>query len=236
MTRPPLSPQARHILQQSAMLAASLRGYHKHYILWKLRLDPMYALLADQSHPLGRILDVGCGQAIVSLLASARGDASAYTGVDLDESKLRAAKKLLASLPVRNKTDWQVLHLKLPDDKLPAGPFDTVMLLDVLHYWPIETQATILQMIRSVMPDHSVLYLREGLASPTGRTGLVGLGERFTTALGLNPRVKKLHFQTSSQMESLLDRAGFVVTQKTPAGGVNELWVCSVRPAPASQE
>jgi SAM-dependent methyltransferase len=230
MNREQSSDHARLILQQAAMMATtSLRGYAKHYILWKLRLDPVYTLLAQQPHSWGHVLDVGCGPAIVSLLAAARGDAASYTGVDLDETKLRTADRLLASLPVRDHVNWKALRCRLPDDPLPAGPFDTAMLLDVLHYWPVDMQEQMLTLIRQKLHVRSILYLRDGLTNDRGRTGLVGWGERFTTFTGLNPRVRKLHFLSRQQMHEMLDRTGFAVESIHAAGGVNELWVCRVR-------
>ena len=200
-----------------------LTPYWRHYGTAKLRYDPLYRQLAEQRLPWGRVLDAGCGPGLVAALASARGE-PAYCGIDLDDTKLEAAADLLENLSQPLTGDWRFIQAKLPLAHTPSARFDTVMLLDVLHYWPIEEQEVVLRQLHTSLERGGQLFLREGLADADGNTGAVGFSERLTTFFGLNPSGSGLHFLTEGAMRALLQRCGFTVRSCDPSGGANRLW------------
>ena len=203
-----------------------LSPYWRHYGSAKLRYDPVYRQLAERTLPWGRVLDAGCGPGLVAALATVRGE-PAYCGIDLDDTKLEAAAELLEQLSQPLAGDWRLMRAKLPLPQLPLARFDTVMLIDVLHYWPVDEQELLLRQLHGSLDRGGLLFLRDGLADADGNTGAVGLGERFTTFFGLNPGGSGLHFLSEEAMRTLLERCGFRVDACDVSGGANRLWRCT---------
>ncbi len=206
-----------------------LTPYWRHYGTAKLRYDPLYRQLAEQRLPWGRVLDAGCGPGLVAALASARGE-PAYCGIDLDDAKLEAAADLLENLSQPLTGDWRFIQAKLPLAHTPPARFDTVMLLDVLHYWPLEEQEVVLRQLHTSLERGGQLFLREGLADADGNAGAVGFSEQLTTFFGLNPSGSGLHFLTEDAMRALLHRCGFTVRSCDLSGGTNRLWRVTADP------
>ena len=203
-----------------------LSPYWRHYGSAKLRYDPVYRQLAEHTLPWGRVLDAGCGPGLVAALAAVRGE-PAYCGIDLDDTKLEAAAELLEQLSQPLAGDWRLMRAKLPLPQLPLTRFDTVMLIDVLHYWPVDEQELLLRQLHGSLDRGGLLFLRDGLTDADGNTGAVGLGERFTTFFGLNPGGSGLHFLSEAAMRALLERCDFRIDACDVSGGANRLWRCT---------
>lgn len=213
-------------LRRAAAAAWHLPAYWRFYLRAKLRFDPVYRQLAADAQPWGRVLDAGCGPGIAAALAAARPDVSGYCGIDLDEGKLAAARRLLGRLGHGLDANWRLLNGRLPLPQPLPRAFDTALLLDVLHYWDEATQATMLAQLRAALVDGGRLWLREGVVE--GRdAGRVELGERFTTATGLNPDGGGLRFFTRERLEAMLGTAGFRVDDCQASGAENRLFHCT---------
>jgi SAM-dependent methyltransferase len=223
-------PDAETVLTRARRACQRLTPYWRHYGSAKLRYDPVYRQLAEHTLPWGRVLDAGCGPGLVAALASARGEPS-YCGIDLDETKLEAAADLLEQLSQPLVGEWRLLRAKLPLPQVPPTRFDTVLLIDVLHYWPEENQAALLRQLHASLERGGKLILRDGVADAAGDTGAVGLSERLTTFFGLNPGGAGLHFLTEDAMRALLSRCGFSVQSCELSGGANRLWRCTASAA-----
>lgn len=196
-----------------------LEPYWRWYGLAKLRFDPLYAQLAADQRPWGRTLDLGCGPGLAAALAAARRDVTSYHGIDLDRDKLLVARRVLHLAGHDLDDAWRLEQAAAPLDAPPAGPFDTVLLLDVLHYWPRTKQAAVLAQVHGLLADDGQLWLREGIAE----RGRIVQGERFTTWLGLNPR-GTLHFFDQDNLSELLCSCGFTVISIIASGSDNRLF------------
>jgi SAM-dependent methyltransferase len=199
--------------------------YWRHYGTAKLRYDPVYRQLAEQTMPWGRILDAGCGPGLVAALAAARGEPS-YLGIDLDREKLETAVTILDRLNKPLSSNWKLWQARFPLAQSLPDQFDSIFLLDVLHYWPEEEQALVLQQLRKSLAPSGKLWLRDGVSDGAGNTGTVGFSEAFTTYFGLNPSGSGLHFLSELAMRDLLERCGFTVVNCSPSGKENRLWCC----------
>jgi SAM-dependent methyltransferase len=208
-------------------LAAARRWLHRLEPWWrwhglaKLALDPVYARLAGDGRPWGRVLDLGCGYGLGAALAAARDGTAAYHGIDLDRDKLLVARRLLRLAGHALDGAWRLEQAAAPLAQPPIGPFDTILLIDVLHYWPRPVQAAVLAQLHGLLADDGVLWLREGVAV-AGDAGTVARGERFTTWFGLNPR-GALHFPDRDGLLALLAGCGFACAGIEPCGGENRL-------------
>ncbi|MEZ4333594.1 MAG: class I SAM-dependent methyltransferase [Myxococcota bacterium] len=87
---------------------------------------------------LGRVLDVGCGNARLACFLDEAGVAFDYTGVDANAALLAAAQRQLppAVAGTGRLIQQDFLAGPTPGDALPAGPFDLVVLMGVLHHVP----------------------------------------------------------------------------------------------------
>lgn len=100
---------------------------------WQRILDGFAA-----GRPLGRVLDVGCGNARFACFLADAGLDFDYTGVDASAPLLDAARR---RLPDRLAGRSQLLALdflegETPGEALPPGPFDLVVLMGILHHVP----------------------------------------------------------------------------------------------------
>jgi SAM-dependent methyltransferase len=213
-------------LRLARRAACELSPYWRHYLRGKLMFDPLYRQLAADATRWGRVLDAGCGPGLVAMLAAGRADTEAYCGIDLDEDKLVVARRLLGRCGRPLNDRWQLLQGRLPLPQPLPSRFDTVFLLDVLHYWPSERQGELLAQLRGALVPGGRLWLREGIATSEGNAGLVALGERFTTLIGLNPGTGHLVFPTREALEAQLAAAGFRVEECIESGRENRLFRC----------
>lgn len=192
----------------------------------KLTSDPVYRLLAEDPRPWGRVLDLGCGTGLGGVIAAQRGDVSQWRGIDLDARKINIARRVLAVTP--KTSGWQTLHSRVPLSLDPAAAdlmtasADTLLALDILHYWPFTEQDDLLVWMRSLLAAQGVLWLREGTTDDAG-ADQVHRGERFTTSLGLNP-ASALFFRSTAEWESAFVAAGFTIVSRQSAGAANRLW------------
>ena len=195
----------------------------------KLTWDPVYRLLASDPRPWGRVLDLGCGTGLGGVIAAQRGDVSQWRGIDLDARKINIARRVLAATPMTS--GWQTLHARMPlgvSAEMSASA-DTLLALDILHYWPLTEQADLLVWLRSLLAPQGVLWLREGTTDAAG-AAQVHRGERFTTSVGLNPE-SALFFRSTDEWESAFVASGFTIVSCQAAGSANCLWSLSATPS-----
>jgi SAM-dependent methyltransferase len=148
----------------------------------KLRTDPVYRAILEfgllQRHK--RILDLGCGQALLSawLAAAARchergawprdwpdpARGQTVRGIELMPHEVVRAQRALGS-------GCDVIQGDIRGTDF--GTADAVVILDVLHYLDAPAQRDVLQRVRAALPLGGLLLLRVG--DPNG-----GLRFRFT--------------------------------------------------------
>jgi SAM-dependent methyltransferase len=141
----------------------------------KLRTDPVYRAILEfgllQQHK--RILDLGCGQALLSawLLAAARchergtwpRDWPAPTrGQTIRGIELMPHDVVRAHRALGNGCEVIQGDIRSTD----FGTADAVVILDVLHYIDARAQAEVLQRVRAALPPGGLLLLRVG--DPSG--------------------------------------------------------------------
>ncbi len=213
------------IIRWAQRLFSGLEPYWRFYARAKFAQDPIYARLAAEDRTWGSVLDAGCGPGLTAVVAAGRADTSAYLGIDLDLDKLLVARRALhlSGRPI-GCAAWRLRRDRFPLARPPVDRFDTILVLDVLHYWPDDVQATTLAQLASLLQPDGRLYLREGVATG-GDAGHIERGERFTTYFGLNPE-NALTFLSAARIADVIASAGLRVESDEPMGGENHLWVC----------
>jgi len=150
----------------------------------------------------GHVLDLGCGYGMATHWLACYTDRRTFLGVDYDEDKIRVARRTAPNHPRIHFEKQDLLNWEYP-------ACDTILLLDVLHYWTPEKQQWILSQARRALRPGGQLVLREAARSESGEHRRVDFWERIATRLGHNKTEEGLHFQSLAQIEAALHSAGF---------------------------
>lgn len=155
----------------------------------------------------GKILDLGCGHGLLAFAAAMHSPARQVLGVDHDIQRVEAAQKAAASFP---KLGFQVGNLLEP----PAGVYDGITLIDVMHYFEPSLQKQILSRAYDLLAEGGTLLVREVDPQGKGVTSRFNrFYERVATATGFTQAEKEgLHFKTPEGWSELLSSLGFEVT------------------------
>ena len=226
-----------------------------HFARGKLGGDPFYRSCVEQGY-WGRgsvdglrVLDIGCGQALLASLATAATQlrkggnwptawAAApawrqYTGLDLADREAQRARDALLAQPkaLAAGSDDMAVHIDCVDVRQAAFPeSDLVVIVDVLHYLAPAEQDAVLQRVRAALAPGGRLLLRVGDPTATGRFGLSTWVDRLVT-LARRATAAPVHGRPVDAWRATLTALGFAVqalpmSQGTPF--VNVLLVADV--------
>ncbi len=224
----PEDRSAAGVIAWTQRVFSGLEPYWRFYARAKLAHDPIYGRLAAESRAWGSVLDAGCGPGLTAVLAAGRADTTRYLGIDLDIDKLLVARRALRVSGRGIGEMWRLRRDRFPLAITIAESFETILVLDVLHYWPQELQQTTLAQLASLLTPDGRLYLRDAVAAPGADAGTIERGERFTTYFGLNPE-NALSFLPAARIGELIANAGLSVESDERMGNENRLWICRRR-------
>ena len=105
------------------------------------------------SHPLGDLLDIGCGQGRLLKLLASRAQRVVGVDTDPDARRLARAEMLLAGLPNCTLRQGDMVSLPFPDDE-----FDTIILDDVLLAAE-QPEKAVAEAMRLLRPGGRILLL-----------------------------------------------------------------------------
>ena len=196
--------------------------YARHFARGKLGGDPAFAallrlgLLPDDA----RVLDLGCGQALLAswlhtaAARHARGLWPAdwpppprpgpYHGIELMMQDVHRAEAALAPLGKA----VQVIRGDVRTTPFPAS--DVVVILDVLHYIDHAAQAEVLDRARAALAPAGTLLLRVGDADAGLPFRISVWVDRLVTRLH-GHRLGTLHCRTLAEWRRQLEQRGFTV-------------------------
>jgi ubiquinone/menaquinone biosynthesis C-methylase UbiE len=115
----------------------------------------------------GEVLDVGTGRGdLIDTLSEFLGDFTSFTGIDLDEDKLKKARENLEAKPVR------LLKMDGSCMAFPDGSFDTVCISHSLHHLE-DVDGVLSEMYRVLRPGGTFILqemFSDGYQTPAQRT------------------------------------------------------------------
>jgi 1-acyl-sn-glycerol-3-phosphate acyltransferase len=182
------------------------------FVRWKMKLDPMFGALDEVVPRSGFVLDLGCGYGIATHWLAQFTDGRSFLGLDYDENKIRVARRTAPDSQRIKFESADILHCDYP-------ACDTILLLDVLHYWTPEKQQLILDKVRQALRPGGRLILRDAARAENAAHRRVNFWEKIATRLGHNQTVEGLHFQTRAELETALQKAGFAKFEIKPGSG-----------------
>lgn len=197
-----------------------------HFARGKLQRDPVFRGLLERGDlpAAARVLDIGCGQALLASVLAAIDDAAAcggwpsswppaptgcgYIGIESMARDVERARVALQRLP---RTP-QLICADMRREPLPAS--DVVVILDVLHYIDFAEQHDVLLRVRDALAPRGRLLLRVGDAANRRGFAISQFADRTVTRLR-GHRVAPIFGRPLDDWVVLLEDIGFAV-QRVP--------------------
>lgn len=182
-----------------------------HYVRIKLAVDPIARLIADvegeRDHVLGQVLDIGTGRGQLPILLLELGRATEAHGVDWDQAKIVHAQRAADAQPdgaLQARATFETHDARTFD----AASADTVLLIDLLHYFSIDEQNAILDRAADHVKPGGRLLVREADTERGWRSWATLLEEKIFTAVRFN-RGERVRFRPAREIASRLEARGF---------------------------
>jgi uncharacterized protein (DUF2062 family)/SAM-dependent methyltransferase len=216
---PPEAPPWVHAVERVASRYAPQGGgtaldrSRFHYVRTKLLGDPVARLIADiegdAAGALGEVADIGSGRGQLVMVLLELGRATRAWGVDWDAAKVEAAQRAAAAgeddLGPRAALDATFEAGDARAARVPEA--DTVLLIDLLHYFRIEEQDALLRRASAAVRPGGRLLVREADTERGLRSFATLLEERVFTALRFN-RGERVKLRPAREIAALLEAAG----------------------------
>lgn len=116
------------------------------------------------------VLDVGCGGGLLLNALAGAGAIRSGLGIDSAAAAIEAARRAAGNLPaggVRPRFEVRPVQAGLPE-----GPFDAVLLVDVLHHVPPADQEAAFRAAAARLAPGGVLVCKDMCARPLWRAGM----------------------------------------------------------------
>jgi uncharacterized protein (DUF2062 family) len=177
---------------------------YRYYVAWKVRLDPIYPMVLPLLQGRREVLDLGAGLGILAFFVKQASPSTTVRCVEWDAKKAALAQRLLGPQAEVVEADARRAELGSPE---------AIVLLDVLHYSPVDQQRAWLERCIAALQVGGVLVLRE-LDVEKGQTPAAI--ERRAVKGGWN-KGDGVYPWAISELVAWLDSCGLEVTRK--AGG-----------------
>jgi 2-polyprenyl-3-methyl-5-hydroxy-6-metoxy-1,4-benzoquinol methylase len=162
--------------------------------------------------PQGRILEVGCGHGLLSLFLALSGPARRVHGVDVDESKVDAARVAAGRL---GPEEAQVSFDTVARGWLPDEEVDAVVIADVLYLLAPDEQRRLLAACAGCLGPGGVLIVKEVATEPSWKFRWNQAQETVSTrVLGITAGGEGLHFVPPATMAGWLVDEGLSVASR----------------------
>jgi SAM-dependent methyltransferase len=132
----------------------------------------------------GRVLEIGCGHGLFSVYAALAGRARSVVGVDIDAGKIAQAQAVAQGL-----SGADVSFRLAPTGAVPIGPWDAVVVIDMLYLLPTAEQRRLLAAAADQLGPGGVLLIKEMSPTPRWKAGWNRLQETMAVSiLGITQR------------------------------------------------
>lgn len=155
----------------------------------------------------GRILDLGCGHGLFSLLMAAAHPAREVTGVDVDAGKIAVAVQAARALGLDN-----VRFAASADGALPPGPWDAVTVVDVLYLLGVGRARRLLGEAAATLAPGGVVVVKEMDERPRWKHWLNTVQELTSTRVTRITQGDHVEVVAPAVLVAALEQSGLVVT------------------------
>jgi 2-polyprenyl-3-methyl-5-hydroxy-6-metoxy-1,4-benzoquinol methylase len=119
-----------------------------------------FPAIEDALPPTGRILEIGCGHGLFSTYAALAQPGRVVHGVDIDPDKIRDAQASVRG------GDARLSFALAPSGAVPEGPWDGVVIVDVLYLLSEADQRALLEEALATLAPGGVLVVKEMALQP----------------------------------------------------------------------
>jgi uncharacterized protein (DUF2062 family)/SAM-dependent methyltransferase len=198
--RSPLEPVFRWVEGRYADAAV------RRFVSSKLRRDPVFRNLPEHLPAEGAVVDLGSGRGQLALMLAKLAPGRAVTSIDWDERKVDAARAAAAGAP--DAAGLAFVRGDARSAELPRAR--CVVLLDLLHYFPVAEQDAILARAAAALEPGGRLLVREADAAGGVRFAITRFFERLAVGSGVT-RGEGLVFRPAGEIAAALERLGLAV-------------------------
>lgn len=182
---------------------AATRRSTYHYVVSKLRRDPATRAIAELG-PLGDVLDLGCGRGHLALYLLERGAARSIRAFDWDEEKVALAQRAAAGLDA----SFGAGDVR----QIDAEPADTVLLVDVLHYFDARAQDALLARAADLVRPGGRLVIREATSGGGWRSAFTLFVEWISMLIRFNVGERIAIRDVTRELVPVLEERGLTCT------------------------
>ena len=155
----------------------------------------------------GPVLEIGAGHGLLSLYLGLSSPARHVIGIDIDERKIAMARAAAAHLrPGEADVRFELVR----PDALPDGPFDAVVIADVVYLLSDKDRRALLERAAAALSADGVLVLKETDHRVKGKSVLTTMQERVATGLGITAG-EHVDFPSVNELASVLGDQGLTV-------------------------
>ena len=179
------------------------KRWDRHYVLAKLRTDPLYQALEETlRHSDFPLLDLGCGLGLLAFFLRGEGIRVPVHGLDYDPRKIDAARHAAARSGERDLTfEHHDARRGLPEH---CG---NVSILDILQFFTPGEQQSLLVLAASRLSPGGKLVIRSGIRDSSRRFKITVLGDLLARAT-FWMKAAPTHYPTQEDFHRALDPFG----------------------------
>ncbi|MBA3773640.1 MAG: class I SAM-dependent methyltransferase [Ramlibacter sp.] len=231
-----MNPTPSHFIQKLVERAAAryrrAGRYPWHFAKGKLGGDPAFAALLAYGLLGGRtrIVDIGCGQGLLTAWLLAAEDAASegqwpqdwsmapqafhVHGIELMQHDVTRAQQAMQAEVRGGRASFAAADMCAAD----FGSADAVVILDVLHYVPIAAQDEVLRRVRDALAPGGVLLLRIGDAGAGLPFKISNWVDHVVNTLR-GHRLGRLYCRPLAEWQRVLESLGFKVQAQPMSKG-----------------
>jgi cyclopropane fatty-acyl-phospholipid synthase-like methyltransferase len=169
-----------------------------------------FAAVAEEVPAWGRILDLGCGHGLLAVHLALEAPGRRVTGVEVDADKLAVADAAATRAGV-------TVELRLADGaRVPAGPWDGIVVVDVLYLLGEEEQRDLVTRLAGTLAPGGVLVVKEMRRRPAWKFAWVRLQELLAVKVLRITQGEGIHFAPDDALPRWMTDAGLEVTADRP--------------------
>ena len=207
-------PKSRSLYDRVLKRYHNMEAYPRLFARFKMRFDPMFVELQrilKSSDGIKTIIDIGCGYGVPSSWLLERFPESRIYGIEPSKKRVR-----IASLAVGAR--GTVTQGYAPDVPEVPRPADLTTLLDMVHFLNDDALLSTLARVGERMREGGRLIVRAAIR-PRRRLPWVWWLENAKLRIAGVPA----YYRSAEQLEKVIARSGFQMTEMLPSGVHDEL-------------
>lgn len=161
----------------------------------------------------GRILDLGCGHGVFSAYLALQSDRRQVLGTDVARDKIRAARAAAGAAAARGRTNLAFALADADVESLPEGPWEAIVVLDVLYLLEPERQELLLARCARALAPGGLLLVKEVADRPRWKAAWNRLQETLSVRVLRITSGGKLWFLPPAQHAGWLVERGLEVAE-----------------------